>query len=347
MGERLGVTFDGGSLAINGKLDFYEFGRASYGFARFVATIEYFRRTGVVPRRITRAQDLDVIIEAPVRGSFPIDIIVPIATQAASALSAVPLEIFIQYVVSQVQRLFPSEEAALLQAAELQLRIDKEKTKQTKEETKRIEAMAAMVKEQNVSQRLALKLVQDAQKAQTKALSALMDVNVHSLRDKLELMERREKAFNEHLEKLEKIPSDKLVRLASKVRPQIAEMGLPLRKSAAVMLMTSGQDKRLIAKFDNDEIKDINSRILDEEVLTVEASFRAYDRDTGIGKFDLPADELRRVTFSVTPGDRTNLRPKVLAAINQDAVHTSVRFFKDKSGAVTSAIVQDILDLPD
>lgn len=155
-------------------------------------------------------------------------------------------------------------------------------------------------------------------------------------------MERREKSFEEHLAALESIPSEKLIRLASKVRPQIAEMGLPLRGSATVMEITSGKDRKVIAKFDKDEIKDINSRDLDEEVKVVEASFRAYDRDTGMGKFDLPLDNLRRLTFSVPPGDRTVLRSKILDAINEDAVKTTVRFFKDKSGALTSAIIQDI-----
>ena len=109
-----------------------------------------------------------------------------------------------------------------------------------------------------------------------------------------------------------------------------------------MMEITSGKDRKVIAKFDKDEIKDINSRDLDEEVKVVEASFRAYDRDTGMGKFDLPLDNLRRLTFSVPPGDRTVLRSKILDAINEDAVKTTVRFFKDKSGALTSAIIQDI-----
>lgn len=343
MEERLGLLYDGG-LAKGGALDFYEFGRASYAFARFVSTIEWFRRTNVVPKRITKAQEINVIIKASERGSFPIDIIVPAALTVATELSKVPLDILVQYIVSQIQRILPGEEDALLAAAKVQLDLEKEKTKQTKEETKRIEAIAEMVKDQNVSHRVALKILEKAMVDRSKALAALDDFDSQGIREKLQLMGQREDAFATHRGQLESIPSDKLIRLASKVRPQMADMGIPLRKkgSASVMAMTSGEKRKVIAKFDADEIKDINSRDLDEEVMIVEASFRAYDRDTGIGKFDLPQVDLKRVTFSVPPGDRTVLRPKVLDAINKDAVNAEVRFFKNKSGAITSAIIQDI-----
>ena len=313
---------------------------------RFISTIEWFRRTNVVPKRITKAQELNVLIKAPERGSFPVDIILPAAVTVATELSKVPLDIFVQYIVSQIQRILPGEEDALLEASKIQLKLEKERTKQTKEETKRIEAMAAMVKDQNISHRTALKMLDKAIADRSKALVALDDLDSQSLREKLQLMGAREDAFQDHLKQLEAIPSDKLIRLASKVRPQLADMGLPLRKngSASTMAMTSGKDRAIIAKFNDEEIRDINSRELDEETRVVEASFRAYDRDTGVGKFDLPQDDLKRITFSVTPNDRTTLRPKILNAINKDAVHTQVRFFKNKSGAITSAIIQGIED---
>jgi hypothetical protein len=201
-----------------------------------------------------------------------------------------------------------------------------------------------MVADQNVNQRLALEIIKDAQSSQSKVLSAFADVNAASLLEKLELMKSREEAFKKHLDKLEAIPSDKMIRLATKVRPQIAEMGLPLRKSAKVMAVTSGKRRHVIAKFDEEEVRDINSRDLDEEVRSIAAIFKAYDRDTGIGKFDLPDECLWRLTFNVPPGARTALRPKILDAINKDAVRATVRFFRDKSGAFTSAIIQSIGD---
>jgi hypothetical protein len=341
MAERLSLIYDGG-MATEGQLDFYEYGRAAYAFARFVTTIEYFRQTETVPRKILKQQNVGIVIEAPEKGSFPVDVIIPVALTLTTELSKVPLEIFIQYIVSQIQRIFPGEEAALLEAARVQLGIEKERTKQSKEETKRIQSMEAMVRDQNLNHKLALEMIDRAMQAQTKALSAMEDVNVQLLKEKLELMSNREKTFEAYQRQLETIPSEKLIRLASKVRPQVAAMGVPLRKSARVMKFASGPERKVIAKFDAEEIKDINSRDLDEEVAVVEASFRAYDRDTGIGKMDLPQDNLRRVTFSVPPGDRTVLRPKILAAIDQDAVTTTVLFFRDKSKAITSAIIQDI-----
>jgi hypothetical protein len=108
------------------------------------------------------------------------------------------------------------------------------------------------------------------------------------------------------------------------------------------MSIASGEERKTIARFDGEEIKDINSRNLAEESKTVEARFTAYDRDAGIGKLDLVQEDVRRLTFAIPPGNRTALRPRVLKAMDLDAVVTSVRFFRDKSGAFTSAIVQDI-----
>jgi hypothetical protein len=120
MAELLSLVFNG-RQASDGQLHFYEYGRATYGYARFISTIETFRRTGRVPQRIVGAAKVELIIKAAERGSFPIDIIAPIATVAGSELASLPLKILTEYVLHYVQRILPSDEAKILRATKLQL----------------------------------------------------------------------------------------------------------------------------------------------------------------------------------------------------------------------------------
>ena len=91
--EKFSVVYDGG-LASEGQLHFYEYGRAAYAVAGLVATVEHFRRTGHVASRISSRSYVDVIINAPERGSFPIDILIPLgeALKGASAFTGFRLE---------------------------------------------------------------------------------------------------------------------------------------------------------------------------------------------------------------------------------------------------------------
>src|SRR5712691_7079848 len=89
--EIISLVYDGG-LAATGQLHFYEYGRAVYAFARLIATVEHFRRTGRVARKIGRQSYVNIIIRAPERGSFPVDIIIPIAMEAVQHLPGVPLQ---------------------------------------------------------------------------------------------------------------------------------------------------------------------------------------------------------------------------------------------------------------
>lgn len=79
----LSVVYDGG-IAAEGQLDFYEYSRAAYGFSRLVSTIEVYRRTGRVPQKITQKMKIDLLIRAPEKGSFPIDILAPIIASSGT-----------------------------------------------------------------------------------------------------------------------------------------------------------------------------------------------------------------------------------------------------------------------
>ncbi|MCQ8781659.1 DUF7946 domain-containing protein [Mangrovibrevibacter kandeliae] len=347
MAEKLSLVFDG-KLATSGELHFYEYSRAAYGFARFVSTIESFRRTGRVPKRIVQAANIDLLIKAPRQGSFPIDIIAPVATALGTELAGLPLKILMEYVMQQVQRLLPGQENALLRAAEIQLEVEKQRTTQLisrdDAETARLELIQKMFADQNVTTRASLSLIEQAQKTNSIALDTLREQGgeIVDLRDRLALIEKREASFQEYLPEIESVDDNLMLKLSSKVRPQIAEMALPLRKSASTMALTAGDERVVSARLNRAEAQDINSRHLDAESMRQKIRLAAYDRDTGVGKLDLLESDLKRLSFSVPPGARTRLRSKIASAIDQEEVHASFRLFRNQSGEITSAVLDEI-----
>lgn len=156
-------------------------------------------------------------------------------------------------------------------------------------------------------------------------------------------MEKREQSLNEYRSQIENIDNDKILKLTSKVRPQIADMALPLRKSANNMALTYGSERTVAARLNIAEAFDINSRELSSEVSTEEIRIAAYDRDTGVGKLDIPSLDIKRINFSVPLGIRVRMRPKLAVAIDRDTVPSMLRLFQDRSGAITSALIEDIL----
>jgi hypothetical protein len=95
--EQIAIKFEGG-LASTGQLHFYEFGRSQYALARFIATLEHFRRTGDVAEHIGPKTYVDIVISSPERGSFLETIFVPAAVKAGSDFLKSKLSSLISYV---------------------------------------------------------------------------------------------------------------------------------------------------------------------------------------------------------------------------------------------------------
>jgi hypothetical protein len=243
-----------------------------------------------------------------------------------------------------ITRLLPKEERTIIALAKIDLEKEKQRTEQTREETKRFGEIREMIESQNITTRRALQVLDASLKAQDSRIS-----DVHSnrseiiqLKTKLQLYEEQEKEFEQYKKALETVDKDSLARLTSRVRPQIAEVALPLRRSADRMVLSSGARRKVFSNLDRATANDINSRSLDEETSTLEISIKAYDRDTGLGRCDLIRENLSRVPFSVPIDIRTRLRRLVLRAMNEDAVRVQVRLFRDLGKRITSIIIYDI-----
>lgn len=346
--ETISLVYDGG-LAGTGQLQFYEFSRASYAFARMIATIEHFRRTGQIAQRINRNSYVNLIIRAPEKGSFPLDILIPIFSEIAKEApnyAKVPIGVLLKYVAHSVTSyLSPKQEKEVLAAGQAFVRMAEETTKQSAQETSRIESIERMVANQNVTTQAALDVIKTMIARPDQNL-ARIDATVESLSQiaqRLTEHQSREKEFAPYRRDLESIGQEKLVKLTRKIRPQITEVGLPLRNSADVMKLTSGRARNVFATYDWSTLAEINSKSLDAHSTKVEIRIPAYDRDTGVGKCDILEEQLRRVAFSVPVQLRTQLRRKIVKAMDADAVIAQIRYFRNKDNSITALQLEDVL----
>lgn len=305
----LSLVYEGG-MADKGELDFYEYSRAAYGFSRLVSTVEVYRRTGRIPQKITRQMGVDLIIKAPEKGSFPVDIVAQLIADAgayAGVLSKIPLDVLVKFLVHSVKSLLPGSEDRLLAIARLDLEREEQRTAQSREETKRLGEVRKIVESGNTVSREMLSILERQLRAPDTALTELNEnvASLTSLRGELLEIIDRDAELEPHLENLEKVPRKDLAALSKKIRPQITEIGLPLQRSAKIVRISQGKSRTPIATFDERKIADIQARELGDEEYRVGIRVIYYDRDGGYGKcdiFDRLGDEepaLRKISFSV------------------------------------------------
>ncbi|MET4272402.1 MULTISPECIES: hypothetical protein [unclassified Bradyrhizobium] len=162
--ELIRLRFDGG-LASTGQLHFYEYSRSQYAMARFIATVEHFRRTKRVTAKITLESNVEAIVRSPQRGSFIEDIIVSGVKQGMAAAVSVPLSALISYVW---QMLLPRTEksgeivkelAKIRLAENHQLEIERERTKQRRIDLAELNAWKAISEGERASTKEALDLL--------------------------------------------------------------------------------------------------------------------------------------------------------------------------------------------
>ena len=63
------TTFHGGE-AEKGRIEFYEYSRSAYALARLIATVESFRRTGQVPKKVMSSANVEQYVHLPEAGSW-------------------------------------------------------------------------------------------------------------------------------------------------------------------------------------------------------------------------------------------------------------------------------------
>lgn len=344
MREIIEITYDGG-LASTGQLHFYEYSRASYGFARLLNTAEHFRRTGRVAQKIGSKNYVDLIIAAPKSGSFVTEVIVPSLVDAAPKLAAVPIKALIAYIFQLLSPRSKATDEAVVELAKIRLAEERERTAQTQEQTKQFDILKQIVETQTATNNQALDLVKFALKGTNRAIDRVADKNTYlDMKKELEAERNREKELKVVEQHLGALDPQAVARLTSRVRPMITEMGLPLKRSAEFFTISAANDDKPVAYFDTARVAAVESKKTEDEPSLIYCRIKGFDRDAGVGK--VKSESLTRVlTFIVPPERRSKLQPKILKAMqdNVDTVPCQVLKVVDKSKQPTSLILLDII----
>lgn len=343
MSEKLVIKFHG-KISDEGKLHFYEYSRSQYATARFISTIEHFRRTGKVPERITRVSYIDILVESPRRGSFIETIIVPAVQQGLSVAVSLPLSTLIAYVWSIFGTRRPAVDSTLTDLAAVRLREKQIQLQIEQERSKQFETLANIAEGGQATTTRAIELVDWALKSGGPAIAAISPERetLLDIRQELGAELDRDRELSNHRATLINLDEERVKRLTSKVRPLVKEMALPIRRSAERMSLTDGNKGRQIAFINEQIAAEIGGKDIEDAETHITGLVRSYDRTTGRGRFSSP-ELMRPVSFVVTFSDQKRLRDQILEAMRHDEVVLVGQRIIDKDGTPTSLILNDVI----
>lgn len=341
--DSISLVYEGG-ITDQGEIHLYEYGRALYAFSRLVAVIEYYRRSGRVTQRITKDANVSVIVSAPKQGSFWVDALILVSGQVIPALKDVPFDVFFSFIMDVVLPKREERDDRILELAKIRLAEEKEKTKQTVQETERFKIFSEAISQQNLTTRQALETINWAVRSPNTAVgrAEFSQTEFKELEADFSARQIREAKIEKHRSALETVSADDLQKLTSRTRPLVAETGLPLRKSAKKMSFTGdGDKKRSLIHFDEDEIRELNEKSIKGKRVRLLAKIKSYDRESGWGKVRLSQDA-SIIPFVVPLSERSNLVPKIALALTDQEKKITANTVMNRSNQITSLILVDM-----
>jgi hypothetical protein len=285
MSDTILLAYRGG-IAEDGELHFYEFGRAEYAFARFLATVEHFRRTGRVAERINRSTYVDMRVRAPRRGSFLTEIVIPLGVSTAANVFSLPLSALLSQVLHLLTPRSAEREDDVVELARIRLAESQERTAQSGEETARLRVLQQIIETQAATARQSLELLQWGLESGNVAIAraGLTPQNLTDLEADFSAELGRQRELEPYAEQLAEINPTDMSRLTSRVRPMVQEVALPLRRSASSFTLSDPANDNVLAFFDSQRAQALSERESLEEPIRLTCKIKAYDREIGVGK---------------------------------------------------------------
>lgn len=343
--DQISLVYDG-SLADEGKLHLYEFGRAVYAFSRLVAVVEYYRRSGRVAKKITKDANVNVIVSAPQKGSFLIDAAVYFVSQVLPQLQGIPFDVFFSYILELLMPKSEAREKRIVELAKIQLAEERQRTAQSKEETKRLQILADAIQNQSLLTKEALDTVRWAVgRADVRIGRAnFTQEELIDLEDEYESRVEREEILKAHRDKLKNIPTEDIRKLTTRVRPLVGEVGLPLRKSAkrVAFRVKDGEANRKIMRVDLEGLANLSDQTLEGDIVALQVKFKAYDRESGWGKVRAVGTG-QILPFLITAADRVQLAELVAQGLTEKENTITAHSYVNKSGEVTSLVLISVV----
>ena len=333
--ERISIRFEG-KLASSGQLHFYEYGRYQYATARFFSTVEHFRRTGFVAKRITGDAKIQIFVQPAAEGSFIEDIVIPAMREVSATAISTPLTTLITYVWHLILPKSEETESDVIKMA--QIRLEEERLR-----TDQITAFTQIIESQTATTQQALEMVTWAQQSGSTRLGdeGLLSGRLGQIETELSEFRNREAHLAEHQDALENIDPEARRLLLSRAASIVPDMVVPMRRSADTATFTSTSSRLPLLRLDSTTSQLISTKSLDHLLSELNGRVRAYDVDIGVGKFI--SDSLDRpLNFSVPVELRNEWRDVILEAMKKPTCTLICQRYLDRAGTTTSLLFDSI-----
>ena len=320
-----------GDIADEGQLDFYEASRFFYGASRFIYTLEHFRNTGTVPAKIGRRINAKFNIAAPQTGSWIADIYgaaAPVvgAVGGASVFLEVPLKALMAWVFKRLT-------GGRSNQVETLLKLERERTKQSKQETRRAELLAAP------SAKLADMLEKELARKDD-FVKFMMD-EVRDARAEAKIQRQLDKEWSPYKDKFADLKERDVKKLLAKTRTQVTEMGIPLKGSASRLLIGGKSADEKVIYINQRTVDVLEGNSEDATSTDVSADVVRFDKESGWGKFRVEGIS-GQASFFVPREQRQHLKDEVIEAMKHDTVEMTVRYVRDHQKIIKYAKVESI-----
>lgn len=223
-------------------------------------------------------------------------------------------------------------ESDIIKIAEIQLSLEKEKTKQS-------EILAEIIETQSATTQQALSLVKWAGETPNTRLGDhnLLGPRLSEMHQELVTEQERVNLFSEEMDELEKIDQNQLMKLISRASTIAPEMAIPMKRSADFAEFTTSRSKLPILVLDEKTATRIATRKLDPEIFEIEGRVRSYDVDRGVGKYVSPELD-RQLNFSVAPALQALWLDEILAAMKREKSILKCQKFIDRGNLPSSLV---------
>jgi hypothetical protein len=173
-----------------------------------------------------------------------------------------------------------------------------------------------------------------------------MNLTLSQILSSLQAAEQRQSKIEEYQDQFEKIEYETRIALIKKTRPQVAEIGRPLRRSAENLEVSDAQSKTDLVSLNYGNILGLHGNSLDPELFERVGSIKSYDKETGWGKWR-ELGGAKPISFQVAPRERNSIGDKVIESMIEDKIEILFQRVVDTMNETKHLILVDVLEIPE
>lgn len=309
-----------GQLADQHRMDFYEAARFQYAAARLSVKLDQFRRTGGFTKRVTSATKTDIDLLPSKPGSFEFSIVAS-AQDYGEFQVPVPLTALWAYIL---ERVFTPVGAstALDMIDDVALRSE----------------FFSLLDENEFQAANAISLLQQ----QINHAGALSSQESELLSKLIAETERRAYlASHRHL--FELISPTQDADLITMATPLVAEISVPLRRSAklAQLKLLNDNGESEILSVNRSDADSIDSIQIDRNITTIDINVVQYNKESGWGKFRNPYWQ-GIPSFNLPADRKARMKTDVVSAMREEKVSASGYIVRSAAGSPIRMMLVDV-----